>query len=231
VAAKAGAPVAGDQCQANAVVLVTPEADAFVHRLAKQRASALAGGRWPIDQASLHAFADGPGPVHWILLSDTAPIVGLTVNASGTPQAAAAMGSGLDRMFKSAGGGPPMYGSVVPSRLTPAGDESVSQVVIVVDANRIASLSAGQVADYLSMVALAHVRADSRFPGTDTVLNLFAPGLDDAGRPGGLRPWDTAYLAALYGSDSQVNASAQVSHIAKRVTDEIGSDAKTAPSK
>ncbi len=104
-----------------------------------------------------------------------------------------------------------------PSRLTPTGEQAFSQIVIVVDADRIAGLSAGQVGDYLSMVALAQIRSDATFVGVNTVLNLFSPDRDAAQRPAGLTRWDTDYLKALYGSDSQSSYAAQVSHIATRM--------------
>ncbi len=231
LASEIGAPVAPVKCQANVLIMVTPTPNALANQLVEQKAHALAGGRWPIDKTKLHAFADDQRPVRWLFSSHTAPIKGSTVATTLSNQAASVAsssggsmaGSTLSGMF--GGGtaldGPPQYGNVFASRLTPAGGESISQVVIVVDANRIAGLQAGQVADYLSMVTLAQARAEDRFAGIDTVLNLFAPDRDDAHRPAGLRPWDTAYLKALYRSDSQISYTAQVAGIATRLKSEL----------
>lgn len=231
VASEIGAPVAPAKCQANVLIMVTPNANALADQLVAQKAHALAGGRWPIDKTRLRAFAADQRPVRWLFSSHAAPIKGSTVATTLSNQAASVAsssggsmaGSTLSGMF--GGGtaldGPPQYGNVFASRLIPAGDESISQVVIVVDANRIAGLQAGQVADYLSMVALAQARAEDSFVGIDTVLNLFAPDRDDARRPAGLRPWDTAYLRALYRSDSQISYTAQVAGIATRLKSEL----------
>jgi hypothetical protein len=223
VGAKAGAP----GCQANVLVLVTRDPAAFTRRLVALKERALAGGRWPVDKVKLEAFANDTKPVRWLYMSDTIQSMGGDATSSQVPHAAAvangnavgahgSTGANGLAAFLGAGALPsaPQFGNVRPSRLTPTGEQAFSQVVIVVDADKIAGLGAGQLADYLSMVALAQVRSDATFVGVDTVLNLFSPDRDTAQRPAGLTAWDLRYLTALYSSDSQTNYAAQVSHIA-----------------
>ena len=221
VAEQVGAVAAPEKCSVNVLILITPQAAAFTRKVVELKSHALASGRWPVDKAKLRAFANDPNPVRWFYVSDTVATLGGSANALNiNTLSAAGAGSGLDQFFKSALPGPPQDSWVTPSRLKPAGEEAFTQVVIVVDANRIAGLSAGQISDYLAMLALAQVKAESSFAGTDTVLNLFAPGLDEAHRPTALTLWDKAYLSALYKSDAQSSYTAQVSHITTRIKDE-----------
>jgi hypothetical protein len=230
VAKRIGAKFGDGGCQANILVLVTRDPAAFTHRLVALKERALAGGRWPVDKIKLEAFANDTKPVRWLYMSDTVQSSGGDAGTSQTPHAAGvtngnAVGAhgatGANGLEAFLGGGAlpsaPQFGNVRPSRLTPTGEQAFSQIVIVVDADKIAGLGAGQLADYLSMVALAQVRSDATFVGVDTVLNLFSPDRDTAERPAGLTAWDLRYLTALYSSDSQTNYAAQVSHIATRM--------------
>jgi hypothetical protein len=215
VADQVAAHAAPEPCHLNVLVLITPKPDEVTHKLAEYKARQLAGGRWGIDKAKLETFSASKEPVRWLYLSGVTQTSG---GGAATPAAIGAAGDVLSAFFgNSALNGQPQFDKVTPSRLRPTGDEAFTQALIIVDANRIAGLSAGQVADYLAMASLAHVRAESSFAGTDTVLNLFAPGLDAAHRPAGLTPWDTDYLTALYRSDGQTTFSAQVSHITTRM--------------
>jgi hypothetical protein len=237
VAQDAGAPVAPPKCQANILILVTPDPAAFTRSIVAQKASALAGGRWPVDKAKLQVFADDHEPVRWLHVSDSVQTLGGAAAAPNQTQMSAGLMSdgdpkGMAATFgRGALAGPPQLGNVFPSRLTPSVEEAFSQVVMVVDARRIAGLSAGQVADYLAMAALAQAQGKTSFAGVDTVLNLFAAGQDEARRPTGLRPWDSAFLAALYRSDSQASYSSQVSHIAQRMSGELDTDTMGSPAR
>ena len=215
VANQVDAQVAPEACNLNVLILITPKPDEITAKLAQYKAHQLAGGRWGIEKAKLAAFSASKDPVRWLYLSDTTQTSGA---GAATPASIGGAGDALAAFFgHTALPHQPEFDNTTPSRLRPAGDEAFSQAVIIVDANRIAGLSAGQVADYLAMASLAHVRADSSFAGTDTVLNLFAPGLDAGQRPAGLTHWDLDYLTALYKSDGQVTYSAQVSHITTRM--------------
>ncbi len=234
VAQKVGAKAGDPGCQANVLVLVTRDPATFTRRLVALKERALAGGRWPVEKAKLETFANDTRPVRWLYMSDTVQSGGGDATSQ-VPQAAAVTNgnsasgdrgsngastgeNGLEAFLgKGALPSAPQFGNVHPSRLTPTGEQAFSQVVIVVDADRIAGLGAGQLADYLSMVALAQARSDASFSGVDTVLNLFASDRDATQRPAGLTGWDTRYLTALYNSDAQANYAAQISHIATRM--------------
>ena len=215
VADQVDARAAPEPCGLNVLILVTPHPGQLSRWLVKYKSRLLASDRQGIDRAKLETFAASKDPVRWLYVSDTTQTTGSGV---ALPPAIGAAGDALAAFFgHTALAGQPQFAQVVPSRLQPTGDETFSQVVIIVDASRIAGFSAGQVADYLAMIALANVRAESSFAGTNTVLNLFAPGRDETARPTGLTNWDTDYLSALYKSDAQATYSSQISHITTRI--------------
>jgi hypothetical protein len=77
--------------------------------------------------------------------------------------------------------------------------DDLNKVIIVVDGEHVNGVGLPQLADYLSMVALAQVDPDGDTGGFSTILNLFD---DPAGSPG-LTGWDRAYLDALYTGPSE----------------------------
>ena len=175
-------------------------------------------------------LASDPNPVRWLYVSNmvqASPGNHLISDPTASPHASGIVNGGACacglEAFLGAGAGPsaPQFGNVLSSRLTPAGEQAFTQGIIVVDADRIAGLEAGQIADYLAMITLAHVKPRSRFIGTDTILNLFSKANTAPSQPKGLRPWDTAYLSGLYGAEAEKTFASQVTHVAVRMTREL----------
>lgn len=77
--------------------------------------------------------------------------------------------------------------------------DRIMRAVIIVDLARLPDVSFDQLADYLSVVALAQVNPDTDYTAFDTVLNVMA-NPDDVE---GLTAWDRNYLKALYSGDAQ----------------------------
>ena len=75
-----------------------------------------------------------------------------------------------------------------------------TRVLVVVDQRRLASVSRGQLADYIAMVGLAEIRAGAQVGDAPTVLKLF-DAAPQAGPPG-LSDWDRAFLKCLYSTAS-----------------------------
>lgn len=74
--------------------------------------------------------------------------------------------------------------------------ESFSSVIMIADITRLEGVTFEQIADYVAMVGLAHVRPDSDVGSTPSILDLFSAA---AGRsPQALSNWDAALLKALY---------------------------------
>ena len=77
--------------------------------------------------------------------------------------------------------------------------DDLNKVIIVVDGEAVDGLGLPQLADYLSMVALAQIDPEGDTSGFSTILNLFDDPLDSPGLTG----WDRAYLDALYAGPSE----------------------------
>ena len=212
VARNVGAETGNPGCKTNTLILISPAAASFVRLAVASKGQQLAGGRWGLDRDQLRAFLSEDKPVRWFYVAETAESMGASVNTvNAAAISAASVGSGLDKLLNnSASPGAPSYSNVVPSRLKPSGEETFSQIVIVVDANRVAGLSAGQLGDYLSMISLSHIRENAALAGIHTILALFA----STQQLSGLTEWDTLYLSGLYGTDSQASYAGQVSHVA-----------------
>ncbi|MEN5052500.1 hypothetical protein [Brevundimonas naejangsanensis] len=99
-------------------------------------------------------------------------------------------------------------------RLDAAVVETLFKVIVIVDMDLIGSVNTTQLADYVSMIALAQIDASADTTGFDTVLNLFSGSV-----PAGLTEWDRSYLAALYAPRAQRRSvSAQAQAVAEVMT-------------
>ena len=84
------------------------------------------------------------------------------------------------------------------TRLRRGAVQTLSSVIVVVDANRVQNLHLAQVADYIGLVGLAEVNLDADVGSAPSIMKLFrdAPDL-----PQGLSSFDQAFLAASYRAD------------------------------
>jgi hypothetical protein len=86
-------------------------------------------------------------------------------------------------------------------------------VVVIVDRTLAVDFRLGQLVDYIGLVGLVRLDLDADATGAPTLLTLFRAPRED--RLQGLTEWDTAFLAALYQTDS--SARGQDSDIARRM--------------
>lgn len=84
------------------------------------------------------------------------------------------------------------------SRLRSQVVDYLARVVIVVDVTKLDDITLEQLADYVSLIALAQVDPQGDVSGFNTVLNVF----EGTASVTGLTEWDRGYLAALYGLDA-----------------------------
>jgi hypothetical protein len=92
--------------------------------------------------------------------------------------------------------------------------DDLNKVIIVVDGEYVNGVGLPQLADYLSMVALAQVDPEGDTSRFSTILNLF----DDPDGSPGLTGWDRAYLDALYtGPSERVRASDQTRQLLRNL--------------
>ena len=122
---------------------------------------------------------------------------------------------------------PPQIHVFAASRLRTQIRDDMVRSVIIVDVDRLGGANLVQLADYLTLVALAQVDAEADTAAYPTILNLFA---DPASAPAGLTEWDRSYLTALYEHDQlRINRNSQVRAVAEAVTRDRREAGGTAP--
>ena len=112
--------------------------------------------------------------------------------------------------------GPCVAGGAAGSRLSYGAVQALTSVIIVVDSTRTTNLNMAQIADYVAMVGLAHIRLDADTGTASTILSLFR---DADLRPQELSVWDQSFLRSLY-TTSQ-SSVLQVNVIKGRMFDQI----------
>ena len=84
------------------------------------------------------------------------------------------------------------------TRLRRGAVQTLSSVIVVVDANRVQNLHLAQVADYIGLAGLAEVNLDADVGSAPSIMKLFRDAPDP---PHGLSSFDQAFLASLYRAD------------------------------
>lgn len=185
IAAEAGAPLAGERCQANLFVVVSPEPDLLLKR-------------WLARSPNMYNRANGLGYINHFLHSSL-PIrscynTGFR-SSDGTVLSADSLEAGLIGLSLGTAAHYPTNRISGGTRLRYTAVQNLSSVIILVDLKRTQDLTIGQLADYVAMVGLAQIRDDADFAGIPTILRLFQ---DPREPPQGLSPWDQAFLYSLY---------------------------------
>jgi len=81
------------------------------------------------------------------------------------------------------------------TRLSYGAIQELTSVIIVVDSRQTPNRNMGQLADYIAMVGLAHIRVKADTGTAPSILHLFR---ESDPLPQGLSPWDAAFLHSLY---------------------------------
>jgi hypothetical protein len=138
--------------------------------------------------AALERFADSDAPVRWWHLS-------LPVDARTGRLAIRMDGSGI-----------PWIRVAGPSRIHSGISDAMWQVVIIVDSTKLVpGTTWQQLGDYLAVVSLAQVDAETNPAAFDSILNLFT----NPKAYSGLTDWDRSYVRALYDFDQERNPNIQ----------------------
>lgn len=105
------------------------------------------------------------------------------------------------------------------SRIRNSLRDDLSQVIIIVDVDRVAGVDLGALADYLAVISLAQIDPELDPGPYDTILSLFSEG---ASPPPGLTDWDRAFLQGLYSAE-QIDeaANGRIGNVARTMADEI----------
>ncbi len=206
IAMAAKVRLAGEQCRANLFIFVTRQPMQLLQAMEQQRRAVTFGDATPtvVDQ-----FIGTPRPVKvWYNTSMRTPEG--TLPRQGLPHAAQVLGGGLQ--------GFPVYNDLDrTSHILLSKVWIFSDVFVVVDQTQLRSVSRGQFADYLAMVALADIKPGANLGDAQTILKLFEGAPQAA--PEGLTEWDQAFLKSLYSTDQRTKT--QRDHIANGVVREI----------
>jgi beta-lactamase regulating signal transducer with metallopeptidase domain len=103
------------------------------------------------------------------------------------------------------------------SRFSSCLESVFDNVLVVVDTGRVRDKGAGQVSDYVAMLALSQPRSLDGCNVLPSVTDLFAPACPGHVAPDGLTPADAAYLTSLYATDPQARTAGAQSDIAWRM--------------
>jgi hypothetical protein len=186
IAAAAGAPLGQADCKhPNLYIVVTREPERLLKKWRRRdmRMFDDTHGELPIKR-----FLDTPRAIRAWYNSGATDQDGTSLPLNGLPGAAGRLGVAGSSI------------SVPTSTSTPGFTfpivESFSSVIIIADITRLQGLNSEQIADYVAMVGLAHVRPDSDVGSTPSILDLFSAAADRS--PQALSNWDTALLKALY---------------------------------
>jgi hypothetical protein len=214
IASAAQAPLAGEDCAANLLIIVTPVPDLLLKQ-------------WWRKDKRLFNTNDGMGHVNSFgFIHDKHPIRawynayftnndGAQVSPQSVLMAAAAVNG-------SAMGGDilmnvPMITESLGRHLHYQAVRELAAVIIIVDKRQITDINMGQLADYIAMIALAEIRPDADIGEMPSILRLFR---EHDSRPEGLSAWDQALLYGLYttGQSSLKQASGIVTQMVDRLS-------------
>jgi hypothetical protein len=183
----AHAPLAKKACHPNLYVVVTDDPDELLKK-------------WWNRDSMMYNTQEGIEPV-WSFIKSKQPIR-IWYNKGTRCRGGRLVGSGSTAALLGIGGGLPgvsppvaMGGNCMDTLIQFGAIRYITSAVVVVDGLQTKNVSFGQMADYVALVGLAHIRADDaeRAP-PQSILSLFGPGK----APQGLTAWDRALLYALY---------------------------------
>jgi hypothetical protein len=216
VARAAGAPLAGEHCHhPQLFIIVTKQPEAYLREQEKRHGAEVFGGAAPM---LINEFIATPRPVRtWYDTVEQTP-EGLPMMKMSFP--------GISETTASPGPG----GSSVVTAVRPDDPEAmlanpwsqashlvlnvvwaIKKVYVVVDPTRFKGVKLGQLADYISMAALAQIKLDPHLDGDPSILALFDK--DAQAASGGLTDWDQAFLKSFYSSEQKsVEARSSIAH-------------------
>lgn len=205
-AAAVGLQPGGPGCQANVAVFVTGESDTFARQLFEQDRNRFGffatNNVSTLGQGALDDFLDTQRAVRWWYVSQT-------FGANGISLAGDASTGGMSNA--------PMT-RVTGTRLSGSTREDLSQVIIIIDANRVRGVQLAALSDYIAFIALAQINPRASTAEYPTIMNLFSGAQPNTSGPTSLTLWDTAFLDALYKTGrSAVNPATQQREIARRM--------------
>lgn len=196
---------AGGRCDPAAYVIFSADPDALLARIGDTRPYFFGG----IPLELQRALRASRGPVRWLSFSQLRGSGGERPTGFSTDIGK----GGAERTVPSL--------RSMPSRVQTTARMDVQSMVVLVDARRLAGVSNGSLAAYLSMVILGNVRPDHRADAAVSVLGLFAEARRGDVVTGGLTEWDRAYLRSLYQGNWNVTGEQRMARIGTAMEREL----------
>ena len=192
VAEDVGLAVGHPGCSANVLIVASGDADALTAGLTERRRAFRVGGSgMDRGESAFQAFRNSDAPVRWWTVS--APV------DANTGEVATRIPGECRNACTNATDMAPIV-NVTASRLTTQIVDRILRTVVVLDVDKVADISAQQLADYVAMVVLAQIDPEADTRNYASVLNVFeAPETAD-----GLTQWDVAYLDGLYDAERRL---------------------------
>ena len=193
IARESDAPVAGEQCKANLLIIVTWQPDLLL-KMWNRRATLFDSNSSTVQTRS---FLNSKAPIRvWYNFSFKGGD-GTSVSTGADPSLVGGLSSALQYqnlpVLRS--------NSCRASKLCYGALQTFSSVIVVVDKNQINNVNMGQLVSYVAMVGLADIEMGANTESTPSILSLFKRTETP---PQELSTWDRALLYGLYTS-SQSN--------------------------
>jgi hypothetical protein len=193
----AGAPLAGENCRPNLYILVTNQPKDLLREMDKRNRVFTFGNAAP---TLIDAFIESPRAVRvWYHTTEKTP--------EGTPLAAFSFpsiesapsgreGSSLIDDTQTGSSGIKANGWSQATHLSYNVVWDIYRAFVIVDTTQLKGASRGQIADYVSLIALAELKTETPTGDAPTILTLFNDAPEAA--PPGMSSWDQSFLKALY---------------------------------
>lgn len=212
-----GLRIGAPGCSPNVIITFADDGAGMARAMVRAEPAAfrVGGSGMDLGRAALGRFQEGDAAVRWWHMA-------LPINSE-TGQIAVRIPGETDSEGNPSAPSISTFGSL----LTTIVRDDLNKVIVIVDVDDVAHLTAPQLADYLSMVALAQIdpRGDtSAFP---TILNV----LDNPAATDSMTEWDLAFLEALYRDDRAMrrNPAVLASSIASDLARGLRAEQEAAP--
>jgi hypothetical protein len=215
IARAAGAPLAGERCRPNLLIVASTSPEALLRAMAEPNRRSFTFG-----DATTHLideFITAPRAVRvWYHTVETLlsgrPLKSMSVPELGmlTPElnrarealvrfSGASTNSVVRGETRGADGNPGSIACANPSHITLNVVWRIYRVFVVVDSSHLHAVSPRQLADYIALVGLAQLKPGGRLGDAPTILTLFDRG--PRATSDGMSDWDRAFLKSLYATE------------------------------
>ena len=208
-----GLEVGEPGCSPNVIITFADDGAAMARAMVEAEPAAfrVGGSGMDLGRAALGRFQEGDAPVRWWHMA-------LPIHAE-TGRIAVRIPGEVDNEGNPSAPTLSTFGSMLTSSVR----DDLNKVIVIVDVDGVAHLTGPQLADYLSMIALAQIDPRGEIEGFPTILNV----LDDPAVADGMTDWDLAFLRGLYRDDRALRRNPAV--LASGIASDLARTLKAEP--